>query len=62
MWCKHIWVEKERFFGSIEDCVSIKHGNSEVLEALVGKTTILFRCENCGKPMTTEIKGKKLGK
>jgi hypothetical protein len=60
MFCRHSWKETERFFGRLEGIKTMKYVDQEVLEALVGQTTILYICEKCGAPKTKTIVGRKI--
>lgn len=63
IFCKHQWEEKERFFCAGSD---LEGGEGRItmealkvlLEHCKPKTTILYKCKLCEKPMCIEVKGK----
>lgn len=62
MWCRHKWEESERFFAQrpVElRKISSQYDDDKTMERLFfGITTILYRCEKCGKPKIVEILGR----
>ena len=58
IWHRHRFVEVERFVSRLDSLTRLSGGNPEkVLEAILGSTTILYRCEKCTKNKTRIIAG-----
>ncbi len=64
LFCRHQWKETERFFYNGRD-IKLSTGEisvsafKEILESCKPKTTILYKCENCGKPKIIVCEGVK---